>query len=142
VRPLSYAVLGAAAIAAGPLGVPGGALAFLFSGVLLALHRHDRAIVESRLAVPLIWCGQMCYSLYLVHQLVVKAVSQWLYESGVQTGVGTLAVTVPLSLLASLIVGRAFYQVVERRFLNAPVAIRGPIPATEAALPELTTATV
>jgi peptidoglycan/LPS O-acetylase OafA/YrhL len=142
VRPFSYAVLGVAAIAAVPLGVPGGALAFLFSGVLLALHRHDRAITQSRVAMPLIWCGQMCYSLYLVHQLVVKAVSQWLYESGIQTGLGTLAVTVPVSLMASLIVGRAFYQVVERRFLNAPVGIRGAIPATDAPLPELTTAAV
>jgi peptidoglycan/LPS O-acetylase OafA/YrhL len=142
VRPLSYVVLGAAAIAAGPLGVPGGALAFCFSGVLLALHRHDRAIVQSRLAVPLIWCGQMCYSLYLVHQLVVKAISQWLYESGIQTGFGTLAITVPVSVAASLIVGRAFYQIVERRFLNAPVGIRGVIPAAEVPLPALTTAAV
>jgi hypothetical protein len=44
--------------------------------------------------------------------------------------------------MASLIVGRAFYQVVERRFLNAPVGIRGAIPATDAPLPELTTAAV
>jgi peptidoglycan/LPS O-acetylase OafA/YrhL len=84
----------------------------------------------------------MCYSLYLVHQLVVKAISQWLYESGIQTGFGTLAITVPVSVAASLIVGRAFYQIVERRFLNAPVGIRGAIPAAEVPLPALTTAAV
>jgi peptidoglycan/LPS O-acetylase OafA/YrhL len=60
----------------------------------------------------------MCYSLYLVHQLIVKAVSQGAWNLGLQSAPVTLFVTVPLCFATSIVVGRSTYYGVERHFLN------------------------
>ena len=92
-----------------------------FASVLILLHPYDATISNAALARPVIWCGTMCYSLYLIHQPLVRGVASVLYGLGV-TGLGaTLGITVPLALLLSLIAGRTFYVAVERRFLNTSV---------------------
>lgn len=123
-RRLSYAVLGMALVLAAWLDLPGGVSAFGFAIALAVLQRHDVAIASSVLTKPLLWCGQMCYSLYLVHQLIVKAVSQSLYVAGIDSGVATLLITVPACVLASVAAGQIFYRLVERRFLNTVTPIR------------------
>jgi peptidoglycan/LPS O-acetylase OafA/YrhL len=93
-----------------------------FALLILALGRYDRQTVEAPSMRPLLWCGAMCYSLYLVHLPITTVISRFLYtQVGVTSAAGALLVTLPLCMLASLVVGRAFYHLVERRFLNAPV---------------------
>jgi len=71
----------------------------------------------------------MCYSLYLVHELIVKAVSTALWDSGVRSAVATLAVGTPVSLALSILAGAICYQTIERRFLNTPRPA-SPLPQT------------
>ena len=72
----------------------------------------------------------MCYSLYLVHQIPVKAVSAALYAWGFQSGVATLVVVTPASVVLSLLLGRLFFVTVESRFLNPPMSTAGHSPAS------------
>ena len=74
----------------------------------------------------------MCYSLYLVHQIPVKALSAALYAWGLQSGRATLAVVTPASVLLSLLLGRLFFLMVESRFLNLPM----PTPGTRRSVDE------
>jgi peptidoglycan/LPS O-acetylase OafA/YrhL len=129
-------VLAAASLLAlrGLVPVPGGEVAFPFALLLSLVHRFDLHTARARLLVPLALCGQMCYSLYLVHQLPTKAISNALHRSGVTSDAGTLLLTVPACIAASVLVGWVFYLAVERRFLNSLPA--GPAPAGREALPE------
>ena len=95
----------------------GGAL--VFAGVLLAIHRWDAAIVQTPIGRALGWCGTMCYSLYLVHQTPVKAVSAYLHRVGLSSPEATLLIVLPLSVATALTLGQLFYVLVERRFLNS-----------------------
>ena len=103
-----------------PVGIAGSKAAFVFAGALLALHRYDSAIAKSPWMWPMMVCGQMCYSLYLVHQLLVKAVSEALWQWGVQSALVTVGVVVPACLAVSVGAGRLCYLAIERRFLNTP----------------------
>ena len=69
--------------------------ALIFSVVLLYLRRFDTQIIRSRLLGPITWCGTMCYSLYLSHWPIVKALSNWLWHHGLNSARSTLFVTVP-----------------------------------------------
>jgi peptidoglycan/LPS O-acetylase OafA/YrhL len=83
--------------------------AFGFALVLGALAPWDERIAAA--VRPLQLCGQMCYSLYLVH----LPVTFWLVAA--LEGHGPL-VTVPACVIASLAVAAAFHLAVEKRFLN------------------------
>jgi peptidoglycan/LPS O-acetylase OafA/YrhL len=96
--------------------------AFGFALLILVLHPRDQEIANSKWLRPFAYCGTMCYSLYLVHELVVRVVQKGLYSAGVRTGAATLAVTVPACVVSSLLVGWGFYLLVERRFLNPKIA--------------------
>jgi peptidoglycan/LPS O-acetylase OafA/YrhL len=96
----------------------GSKAAFAVAAALPILYRRDRDIASSRLLKPLEYCGQMCYSLYLVHVLPVKAISTALYAAGVVSPWATLLVTVPTCVVASVAIGWIFHIAVERRFLN------------------------
>ncbi|HET9370164.1 MAG TPA: acyltransferase [Vicinamibacterales bacterium] len=104
------------------LAVPGSAAAFIFAASLVPLKRVDAATARSIWLAPLNYCGQMCYSLYLVHQILAKAVSSALAELGLRTDAATLLITVPVSIAVAVAAGRLFYVHVERRFLNPPAA--------------------
>jgi peptidoglycan/LPS O-acetylase OafA/YrhL len=101
-----------------PERVPGGWAAFPFAVLLLALHRWDSHLATAPLVRPLMYCGTMCYSLYLIHMLPVKALSHGLHRMGVNGDWPTLLITVPLCVAVSLVLGRLFYLLVEQHFLN------------------------
>jgi peptidoglycan/LPS O-acetylase OafA/YrhL len=97
------------------------AAAFAFALVLLILRPWDERIARTPLLRPLMWCGRMCYSLYLVHWPVCKAVSHATYEAvGWRADWQILWLNVPLCMVCCLPAGAAFYLLVERHFLNAP----------------------
>jgi len=97
-------------------------VAFLFAVVLIGLHRFDMAIAQSRLAAPLTSCGLACYSIYLVHAPLVKGLSHAWYLLGFTSGPATLLVTIPSSLVVSIVLGKMFHRCVEQRFLNPAAA--------------------
>jgi peptidoglycan/LPS O-acetylase OafA/YrhL len=124
-RLASSALLLGAAAATPWMPIPGGTEAFAFSTLLVWLHPFDERITAHPVSKPLGWCGQMCYSLYLVHQLIVKAVSKALWNLGLESAVGTLLVTLPLCFAASIVAGRACYLAIERYFVNQPAPVLG-----------------
>jgi peptidoglycan/LPS O-acetylase OafA/YrhL len=122
---LASAALLALALMSVWLPIPGGTVAFVFSTALLWLHRWDDELSKAWWITPFLYCGQMCYSLYLVHQLLVKAVTQAAWSWGVHSATATLVVTVPMSFAVSIAVGHLCFIWVERRFLNtSPNKIR------------------
>jgi peptidoglycan/LPS O-acetylase OafA/YrhL len=100
----------------------GGVVAFGFALALSLLHPADRWLASARLSRPLLFCGQICYSLYLVHWPVVKVVGHGLYLLGVRGDGPTVLLTVPLTVAASVLLAWLFWRLCERRFLNAPEA--------------------
>ena len=121
----SWCLLGALAAASllsltGVVEVPGGEVAFPFAVLLSVLHRFNARTAQAAALTSLTICGQMCYSLYLVHQLPVKAISNAMHVAGLNSDAATLFLTVPLCVAASLALGWLFHIVVERRFMNSP----------------------
>jgi peptidoglycan/LPS O-acetylase OafA/YrhL len=95
-------------------------VAYSFALIILAAHRWDATIAQSRLAAPLMYCGTLCYSLYLVHWPLVKFVSKACYLFGARDYTLGLLITVPVCIAASIAVAIPFHQFIERRFLNRP----------------------
>ena len=95
--------------------------ALLFAILLLLLHRYDATIANYRPFRPIIFCGTMCYSLYLIHWPVTKFISHLSFILGVNSAVSILALTVPCCIASSIAVGWFFHLHVERRFLNSPL---------------------
>ena len=91
-------------------------LAVLSAIVLLAAHPYDAELAESRWLRPISYCGRMCYSLYLVHWPVTKAISHVMSQQGHDGAWTTTAITVPLCLVSSIALARVFYLKVERPF--------------------------
>jgi len=102
------------------VAIPGGEVAFPFALLISLAHRFDVHTARVRFLVPFAFCGQMCYSLYLVHELPVKAISHSLHQAGVISDQATLLLTVPMSVAVCVFLGWLFYLAVERRFLNNP----------------------
>jgi peptidoglycan/LPS O-acetylase OafA/YrhL len=108
--------------------LPGGApghyremlVAFLFALMIAVLHRWDGQIAAARALGPLMLCGTLCYSLYLMHWPVVKAISHGAVLMGVTGGPVTALVVIPVCLACSLAAAWWFHRLVERRFMNAP----------------------
>jgi len=97
-------------------------VAFVFAGVSLALHGRDAQTASWIVAKPLIFCGRMCYSLYLVHWPVVKIVSRVLSNGGINSYAETLFVTIPVCLIVSMAAAWGFHLLVERHFMNTWVS--------------------
>ena len=95
-----------------------GFIAFGFALTLILTRRWDERIAGTRWTRPLQICGVMCYSLYLVHYPISKALSHMLYLAGLESNLVTLFVTVPVCLSASLAAAWPFHVFIERRFLN------------------------
>jgi len=109
----------------------GGVIACAFALLLSLLHPWDRRLVSARMAQPLVFCGQICYSLYLVHWPICKAVGHGLYLLGVHGDTATVLVTVPAGVAASVFLAWLFFRLCERRFLNTPVRAIQSEPRTE-----------
>ncbi len=92
--------------------------ALFFAFGLVWLWRIDKPFAESRVTRPVSWCGEMCYSLYLTNWPVAKVVSRLLYDAGVQGLWPTILICLPICAAVSILVGRVFFLLVERRFLN------------------------
>lgn len=110
-------------------------VAFAGAFVLGLLEPFDAVTAKWKALAPLRWCGERCYSLYLVHGVVVYPLSKLAIHFGVTDPLATLCLTVPLGLASALAVGWAFHRWVESRFLNSPSA-RTPNP-TVVPKPEL-----
>ena len=96
------------------------AVGILFATLLLFLRPFDARLAASRPFAPLMWCGTMCYSLYLVHWPIAKLLSSAAWSLRMTSWPLTLFVTVPLCALLSILAARGFHVFVERRFINAP----------------------
>lgn len=96
------------------------ASAMLFAGLLLVLHRYDAHVPGSERLRPLAFLGTICYSLYLSHAVVVRALSQVLWDAGLRSPAATVGIVVPVCVVAAIVVGWGFHRAVERRFLNRP----------------------
>jgi peptidoglycan/LPS O-acetylase OafA/YrhL len=92
--------------------------AFAFALLLIVMHRWDTPLSKARLARPLFFCGEMCYSLYLIHWPVVTLVSWTVNQLGLRNPFGILLLGVPSCLCAALALARLFHRVIERRFWN------------------------
>ncbi|MBS1819481.1 MAG: acyltransferase [Acidobacteria bacterium] len=92
---------------------------FAFAAGLPWRYRFDR-LSSASLLRPVLSCGRMCYSLYLVHQIPVKGLTMALYLAGFTSATATLFLAVPLSIGLSVALGWVFFELVERRFLNTP----------------------
>jgi peptidoglycan/LPS O-acetylase OafA/YrhL len=92
--------------------------AFGFAFLLLGLYRWDRALAKARLVRPLIFCGEMCYSLYLIHWPVVTIVSYAFNRLGLSNPAAILLFGVLCCLAAAIGLARLFHILVERRFWN------------------------
>ena len=101
--------------------------AFGFAFFIAHAHGWDKRWAASKWLAPLAACGARSYSIYLIHPIVVKAVSHELFRVGFTSPWETLLIVVPLSFSLSIAAAWGFHLAVERRFLNAP--IKTPAPA-------------
>jgi peptidoglycan/LPS O-acetylase OafA/YrhL len=92
--------------------------AFAFALLLLWLHSHDAAISRHRVLRPLFYCGQMCYSLYLVHWPALIAVSWAVNRMELRNPLLVFLLGVLGGLAFALGLARLFHRLVERRFWN------------------------
>ena len=126
---LYWAVRSVADRAAFAPGIPSN-LSVAFAAALLLgwAYRADRFTADARALAPLRWCGERCYSLYLVHAPLALVGSWVAFRSGITSTAGTLLVTLPACAALSLIAGWLFHRAVERRFLNGPTPSQSELP--------------
>ncbi len=100
-------------------GIPSN-LVVAFAAALLVgwAYRFDSFTATARGLAPLRWCGERCYSLYLMHAPIALIVSWCFYSHGATTTLDTVRFTLPTCLVLSLLAGWAFHRFVERYFLN------------------------
>ncbi|HEY2826407.1 MAG TPA: acyltransferase [Pirellulales bacterium] len=111
--------------------------AIFFGVLLLILHPLDSWIYDRKFLSPLMSCGRMCYSLYLVHELVVTVISRIAFNAGLSDAKATIFIVVPLCVIASLGTGWLFHICIERRFLNAHPALHASCERRFATIPTL-----
>ncbi len=92
--------------------------AFVFALLLIALQRWDANLTRARLLAPLKFCGEMCYSLYLVHWPTAIVLNWSFNQLGIRNPAVVFGVELPLCVLAAVALARCFHVLVERRFLN------------------------
>lgn len=95
-----------------------------FGCVLIGLHRWDSLIATRAWIRPVAYCGQMCYSMYLIHMPVVLLVRATLRQARIETFGRNLAIAVPIATIATIVISRGFYLIVERRFVNPSLVPR------------------
>jgi len=92
--------------------------AFSFALLLLGLHRWDGQLAQARIVRPLAFCGERCYSLYLVHWPVVTVVSWAFNRLGLRQPVAILFLGVGCCLAVAVGLAHLFHCLIERRFWN------------------------
>src|SRR5438067_4214347 len=86
-----------------------------FTIVLIILHPWDAHLSQAQVCRPIAKCGEMCYSLYLLHWPITIVVTEALYRAGVRGVWRTLVIVAPLAILSSLIGSWLFHLLIERR---------------------------
>jgi peptidoglycan/LPS O-acetylase OafA/YrhL len=102
-------------------------VATAFALGLIAAHRWDATFTRAHRPAFVWWCGTRCYSLYLVHWPIIRPLIRVLYEQGVRSIWGTLLITAPIAIGASLVAAWAFHALVERHFLNRRDPVGQPV---------------
>ncbi len=100
-------------------GVAGGVpfcVALAVSVILLILYRYDETLSGMKIVRALSWVGTFSYSLYLTHLLPLTILLQVFKKIVPLQNQPALCLLV--SVAASIIVGRLFYQFCERPFLT------------------------
>jgi peptidoglycan/LPS O-acetylase OafA/YrhL len=92
--------------------------AFSFALILIATRRWDYHLSRARITRPLAYCGEMCYSVYLIHWPTATVVSWGFRRLGLQDPYLILVLGVSCCLIVVLVLARAFHTLVERRFWN------------------------
>ena len=92
--------------------------AFSFALLILGLKRWDDYARTCAILSPFRSCGDMCYSLYLVHWPVVQLVGHALDSLGANTSAKILLLRIPSCLATTILVGSIFHHLIERRFWN------------------------
>jgi peptidoglycan/LPS O-acetylase OafA/YrhL len=95
-------------------------VAFAFALLLSLLHSWDGPMAAAPILRPLMFCGTLCYSLYLVHLPVTRMAAAVFLRLGIDGQSLSPLFTIPLCSTASILAAWAFHRAVERRFLNAP----------------------
>ena len=96
--------------------------AFLFALLLMALHHWDKQLAGSRWLRPLTFCGEMCYSLYLVHWPIVLMVGWAFGQLGFQNEFLIFFLGLACCLGVAIGLARLFHRLIERRFWNPTYA--------------------
>jgi peptidoglycan/LPS O-acetylase OafA/YrhL len=91
---------------------------FLFAGLVLAIHRLDARLDAAKALAPIRFLGTICYSMYLSHAVIVRAISTGFWNVGLTDPVATLVVVVPVCVAAAIIVATGFHRLVERHFVT------------------------
>ena len=94
---------------------------FAVAAFLILVHPFDERIANARVLTPLRYCGQMCYSLYLVHFPVVFFLALLATLAGFRL---SPLVSIPVCGAMAIAASWQFHVYVERRFLNTPVGAR------------------
>jgi len=92
--------------------------AFSFALLIMGLKRWDDYTNDCRVLSPLRFCGEMCYSLYLLHWLVVRTVGHAVDSLGADSSAFILLIRIPLCVALTILLGTIFHRLVERKFLN------------------------
>lgn len=99
-------------------------VAFSFALLICLLYPYDKRISGWKWLAPITVCGQMSYSIYLMHPVVTKGISHGMFMAGWNDPWTTWFVVVPLCLVASLSLALLFNRWVERRFINTDSTVK------------------
>jgi len=91
---------------------------FVFAILISFIHPWDSWLSSQRWLKPLMFCGTMCYSMYLMHEIVVRIIGRSFAFYGPAGDRAAVFVVVPLAVVGSLLAGWIFHHTIERRFLN------------------------
>jgi peptidoglycan/LPS O-acetylase OafA/YrhL len=105
----------------GEIGV--GALTAL---LLPLAYPYDATINQAGVLRPFQWCGLRCYSLYLLHWPIAKAVFWIFWTMGVRNSYVLLVTAVPVTIALALAATAIFFQLVERPCMNTRRVPAGP----------------
>jgi peptidoglycan/LPS O-acetylase OafA/YrhL len=87
-----------------------------FAVLLIGLRSVDEKLSSHALLRPLMWTGAFSYSLYLIHPIVVPYADILSRKAGLDGPHYWIALWV--QLLVSILFGRLFYVLIERRFIS------------------------